>query len=90
MVATSVNNQRGLDALKRVRDLVEEHGTDEQLERLDRIMGGTVPAPNRALVEHPTYQGEALVILFELIAEIKEAQKPRPRGRPRKAERKKQ
>jgi hypothetical protein len=84
VVATSVNRLRGIEALRRVRDLVEEHGTDEQLDRLDRIMGGRVPAPNRAPVEYATYLTEAVAIAFEMIAEIKEAHKPRPRGRPRK------
>jgi hypothetical protein len=84
MVATSVNNLRTIEALRRVREIIEEHGSTEQLDRLDRIAGGRVPAPNRAPVEFATYQTEALVALFEMVAEIKEAQQPRPRGRPRK------
>ena len=86
MVATSINAARGLEALTRVRDLVEEHGTDEQKERLSRIMGGPVPAPNRSPIENATYQSEALAVLFEMVIEMKEANRPRRRGRPRKQE----
>lgn len=86
MVAVSINNLRAHEALLRVKDLVEAHATDEQRQRLDRIAGGRVPSPTKAPVEFATYQSEALVILFEMVAEIKEAQKPRPRGRPRKAD----
>jgi hypothetical protein len=85
MVATSINAARGLEALTRVRDLVKECGTEEQMDRLTRIMGGMIPAPNRAPVENAVYISEALAILFEMVAEIKEAQKSRPRGRPPKA-----
>jgi hypothetical protein len=84
MVATSVNNMRGIEALTRMRDLVEEHGTDEQKERLTRIMGGSVPAPNRAPIEHAVYTSEALTILFEMVIHMKEASKPKKRGRPPK------
>jgi hypothetical protein len=84
MVATSVNNLRTIEALRRVREIVEEHATDEQKQRLDRISGGRVPAPNRNPVEHTTYQSEALAVLFEMVAELKAASAPRPRGRPRK------
>ena len=84
MVATSVNVHRGIDALSRVRELVEEHGTNEQRERLSRIMGGAIPAPNRAPVEHAVYTSEALAILFEIVGELKEASKPKRRGRPPK------
>ena len=73
MVATSVNVHRGIDALSRVRDLVEEHGTDEQKERLSRIMGGAIPAANRAPIEHAVYTSEALLILFEIVVEQGEA-----------------
>jgi hypothetical protein len=85
VVATTVNNQRAVDALRRVRDLVEEHGTDEHKERLSRVMGGAVPVPSRMPLQFATYQSEALVIVFEMIAELIEASKPRPRGRPRKS-----
>jgi hypothetical protein len=84
MVATNINSQRGTEALKQVRELLEEHGTDEQRQRLDRIMGGRMPSPSRAPIECSVYLAEALAVLFEMVAEIKEAQKPRPRGRPRK------
>jgi hypothetical protein len=67
-----------------VRAVIEEYGTPEQLERLDKIKGGVIPSPARAPVEHAVYQSEALCVLAEMVAEIKEAQKPRPRGRPRK------
>ncbi len=85
MVATSTNNQRAYEALLRVRRFIEEHGTDEQNERLTRIMGGPVPAP-RMVPEYAAYQSECLAILAEMIAELKEASKPRPRGRPRKSQ----
>ena len=85
MVATSINNRRAHDALQRVRDLVEEHGTDEHKERLDRIDGGRVPSPIRKPAEFGTYQAEALVVLFEMVAELKAANTPRKRGRPRKS-----
>ena len=84
MVATSINAARGIEALSRVRDLVEEHGTDEQRERLTRIAGGAVPAPNRLPIENATYQSEALAVLFEMVIEMKEANRPRRRGRPPK------
>jgi hypothetical protein len=86
VVATSVNNTRAYDALRHVRDLLEEHGTDEQKERLDRIMGGAVPAPRNRPIEHATYQSEALAILFEMVCPLVEASKPKRRGRPRKQE----
>jgi hypothetical protein len=84
MVATSINAARGLEALTRVRDFVEEYGTDEQKERLTRIMGGPVPAPNRSPIENAAYQAEALAILFEMVGDLAEASKPKRRGRPRK------
>jgi hypothetical protein len=84
VVSVSVNRRRAIEALREVRDLVEEHGTNEQLERLDKIMGSQVPAPNRFPVEFTTYQTEALLIAFEVFAELKAANAPRPRGRPRK------
>ncbi len=84
MTAGSVNNRRAYDALLRVRDLVEQYGTAEHRERLRRIMGGAVPAPNRAPVELEAFQSEALVILFEMVGGLIEASKPQPRGRPRK------
>jgi hypothetical protein len=84
MTATIVNAQRATEALTKVRDIVAEHGTAEQQERLTRIMGGPVPTPNRLPVEHATYQAEALAVLFEMVAGHIEASKPRPRGRPRK------
>ena len=85
MTATTVNAERATGALAKVRDIVAEHGSDEQRERLDRVMGGSVPTPNRLPVEHATYQAEALSILFEMFAAHVEESKPRPRGRPRKA-----
>jgi hypothetical protein len=84
MVATSVNAARGVEALRRLRELVEQHGNAEQLARLDRVMGGPVPAPNRAPVECAVYQAEALVILFEMVAELAAAV-PKRRGRKPKA-----
>ena len=84
MVATTVNATRGRDALQRVREVVEEHGTDEQLARLDRIDGGRVPGPMKRPVEFGTYQAEALLVLVEMLVEMKAANAPRPRGRPRK------
>jgi hypothetical protein len=86
MVATRLNNTRAYDALTRVRELVEQCGTDEQKERLDRIMGGHVPAPGNRPIEHATYQAEGLAILFEMVGPLVEASKPRRRGRPRKQE----
>jgi hypothetical protein len=86
MVATSVNNTRAYDALTRVRDLVEERGTGEQKERLNRIVGGPVPAPRNRPIEHAAYQAEGLAILFEMVGPLVEASKPRRRGRPRKQE----
>ena len=83
MVATSVTATKAITALQKVRDVVEEYGTDEQKEQLHNIMGGMLPAPNRSPIEHAAYMSEALANLFEMVAEIKEAQKPRPRGRPR-------
>jgi hypothetical protein len=85
VVATAITSRRGVEALNRVREIVEEHGTDEQKKRLDRIMGGRAPAPNRAPVEHAAYQAEALCVLYELFAEHIEQAKPRPRGRPPKS-----
>ena len=73
MVATSINATRRVEALSRVRDLVEEHGTVEQQERLNRIMGGPVPAPNRLPIEHAVYTSEALAILFEIVLKQGEA-----------------
>jgi hypothetical protein len=84
VVATSINAERSVEALKRVRDLVSEHGSAEQQERLTRIMGGIVPAPNRNRIEHDVYTVEALAIALELFAELKEANRPKKRGRPRK------
>jgi hypothetical protein len=84
MVATSVTAGKSIAALTKVRDLAEQYGTDEQKERLHEVMGGSIPSPNKLPVEHATYVTEALAVLFELVAEIKEAQKPRPRGRPPK------
>jgi hypothetical protein len=84
MVATSVNILRTIEALRRVREIIEEHGRTEQLDRLDRIAGGRVPAPNRAPVEFATYQAEASLIALELIFELKAANTPRRRGRPPK------
>ncbi len=84
MVGTSVNNRRAYEALTQVKALVAEHGTDGQKERLNRIMGGPVPVPSRAPIEHATYQSEALVILFEMVCPLAEASKPKKRGRPPK------
>jgi hypothetical protein len=84
VVATSVNATRAHEALKRVRDLLEEHGSAEQLGRLDRIDGGRIPSPMRRQVEFATFQAEALAVLFEMVAELKAANTPRKRGRPRK------
>jgi hypothetical protein len=84
VVATIINAQRATEALKTVRAVVEQHGTDEHRQRLDRIAGGRAPSAMKEPLETATYQAEALVIAFELIAEIKESQKPMPRGRPRK------
>jgi transposase-like protein len=83
VVATSVNVSRAYEASLRVRRFIEEHGTAEQNERLTRIMGGPVPPP-RMVPEYKAFQSETLAILAEMIAEFKEANKPRPRGRPRK------
>jgi len=85
VVATSTNYQRAYEALLRVRTFIEAHGTDAQNERLTRIMGGPVPAP-RMGPEYTTYQSEALAILAEMIAELKAANAPKKRGRPRKAQ----
>ena len=84
MVATNELHKRALAGLTRIRGIVEEHGNDEHKERLDRIMGGPIPAPNRRPTEFMLYQTEALVILFEMFAEMKAASARRPRGRPRK------
>ena len=73
MVATSVNATRGVEALTRVRDLVGEHGSPEQMERLTQIMGGAVPAPNRLPIEHAVYTSEALAILFEIVGQQAQA-----------------
>jgi hypothetical protein len=81
MVATSVNNERAQAALMRVRDIVEEYGNNEQKERLNRIQGGPVPAPRNYHVEHETYQSEALAVLFEMVGELLEANRPKKRGR---------
>jgi hypothetical protein len=90
MVAIETHHERSTLALMRIRDIVEAHGNDEQKERLARIMGRDeyqgkilVPSPKFA-AEFATFQAEAIVILFELVAELKEASKPRPRGRPPK------
>jgi hypothetical protein len=84
VAATSVNNRRVYDALTQMRDLLQEYGTPEQRERLDRIKGGAIPAPRNFPVETQTYLAEGLLIAFEMIGELKEASKPRPRGRPPK------
>jgi hypothetical protein len=84
VVATSINNQRAHEALQRVRDLVSEHGSAEQLARLDRIDGGRVPNPSKRPVEFAAYQAEGLTIALEIIVELKAASAPRKRGRPRK------
>jgi hypothetical protein len=36
------------------------------------------------MLEHAAFQSEALVIIFEMVAQHIEESKPRPRGRPRK------
>jgi hypothetical protein len=84
LVATSVNAERSVEALRRVRNFVQEHGSDEQKERLEAIQGGIIPAPSRDSISHAAYQAEALVILFEMVGELKAANRPRPRGRPPK------
>jgi hypothetical protein len=84
VVATSINATRAHEALRRVRDLVSEHGSAEQLDRLDRIDGGRIPSPMKKPVEFGTYTSEALVVAFEIFGEHIEQSKPRPRGRPRK------
>jgi hypothetical protein len=84
MVATSVNAARGAEALRRITAHVEEHGTTEQLDRLNRITGGRAPAPNKQPVEFSVYLAEALAIALELHDEHLEESKPRPRGRPKK------
>ena len=84
MVATSINNQRAHQALEQVRDLIAEHGSAEQLDRLDRIDGGRIPSPMKRPVEHAACQSEGLLVLAEMLAEMKAANAPRPRGRPRK------
>jgi hypothetical protein len=84
VVATSINAERSVEALRRIRNFVQEHGSDEQQARLDAIQGGIIPAPSRDPISHAAYQAEALVIALEMVGELKEANKPRPRGRPRK------
>lgn len=39
---------------------------------------------HRKRLEHAAFQSEALVIIFEMVAQHIEESKPRPRGRPRK------
>jgi hypothetical protein len=85
MVATSATAGKAITALERVRSVVEEHGSEAQKERLHKVTNGRVPAPNRAPIENAAYMSEALAILAEMVGELLEARKPRPRGRPRKA-----
>jgi hypothetical protein len=85
MVATTVSAERANAALQRVKDLVDKHGTPEQRERLSRVRSGMIPSVNRFPVEHTLFQDEAILILAEMVGDLVEANKPRPRGRPRKS-----
>jgi hypothetical protein len=85
VVATSVTATKAITALERVRGVVEQYGTEEQRARLHEVMGGSVPAPNRAPIEHSAYVSEALAILAEMVVELKETTAPKKRGRPPKA-----
>jgi hypothetical protein len=84
VVARGITSEKGTAALQRLHDLVEEHGTDAQRQKLDKIAGGRVPSPARAPLEFEVYLAEALVAAFEIFGEHIEQSKPRPRGRPRK------
>jgi hypothetical protein len=85
MTATAITAAKAITALERVRSVVEEHGSEEQRARLHGITGHTIPSPNRSPIEHAAYQDEALAILAEMVGDLVEANKPRPRGRPRKS-----
>ncbi len=84
MVASDVLNIRAHQALQRVQDMIEEHGTPEQVARLSSMTASAAPPPPRMAAEFACFQSEAMAVLAEMIGEIKEANRPKRRGRPPK------
>ncbi len=86
MVARSVVIEHQREALKQIRDVIAKHdpAAVEQLRLL--LPGGTIPNSIKQPDEVMTVLAKSVAVLAELVDQQIEAQKPKPRGRPRKAE----
>jgi hypothetical protein len=85
MVARSVIVQRQVEALRKVREVVEkhEHASAEQLRLV--TPNGTIPNSIKQPDEVMSFLAWSVAALAELVDQHIEETKPRPRGRPRKA-----
>ncbi len=84
MASTETTARKQLEALERVRTVVETYRPDEA-HRLRVLPDGRLPTSVKRPDEFATFLAESVAVLADVFDEREKANAPRPRGRPRKA-----